>query len=185
MFFPLYVTIFLYSSRYFRLVSALTGALGDIGGRNDFASAIYARCLVCDKPVKSLVPSMLAPLSNNRNTRAFSPDRGSINQLSAGGGFFLDKNIDRGLGPFDRPSSMGLLNGSGGSGSMGFAAWGSSQSSPLSLNLNSQTLPYGTALTTHSGIIQGRSRANSAYDTMTLNQTSLDLPPLQVQSKCI
>lgn len=182
-----------------RLVSALTGALGDIGGRNDFASAVYARCLVCDKPVKSLMPSMLAPLSNNRNTRAFSPGRGSTNQYSAGGGYY-DKSSDRGSVSLDRPSTMDLAQGSIGSGSMGFAAWNTSHSNPLTPNAHTPSQSSG--LTTHSGIIQGIPRATGVFDAITFSagsspsasfkgvsklysevsiiNTSIDLPPLQV-----
>lgn len=191
---------------FFRLVAALTGALGDISGKHDVASAIYARCLICDKPVKSLV---LAPLTSNKGPRAFSPDRGSTNQYSAGGGYY-DKNSDRGF--LDRPSTIGYggmgTGGSIGSGSMGFAAWGSSQnipqphSLPLSPSYSSNGLALAGAIPNHSSFVPGNLRSSSAPDTnnnsegatpsgshkavprvvtdYTVSHSLIDLPPLQV-----
>ena len=87
-----------------RLVGALTAALGDVAGKTNVASAVHARCLVCDKPVKSL---SLAPVSTTK--RAYSPERSSANQYSGGVGGFYDKP---GVGSLVSIASQGSVWGS-------------------------------------------------------------------------
>lgn len=190
----------------FRLVSALTSALGDITGNKDVAAAVYSRCLICDKPVKSLV---LAPLTSNKGPRAFSPDRFSLNQHSAGGGGYYDKSTDKGFA--ERPSTIGsvALQPSLGSmsmesrdGSMGFAAWGgqgSSSSPAKSSHVGGGTPQISQVhnLPTSSSIrITSAPDLNSALNSSQLNtmkrnpartstevkiiRNAMDLPPLQV-----
>jgi hypothetical protein len=173
----------------------LTSALGDITGNKDVASAVYSRCLICDKPVKSLV---LAPLTSNKGPRAFSPDRSS-NQYSAGG--YYDKSIDKGL--LERPSTIATMTGqpsvgsmSLDSGAMGFAAWGSS-TSPVQSHVTSPRINhmnnFPTSSNNHSTSVPD---LNNALDSSKINtikrnpartstevkivRNAMDLPPLQV-----
>jgi hypothetical protein len=95
-----------------RLVAALTGALGDIEGKQDESSATHTRCLICDKPVKSIA---LASLTSSKGARAFSPSHFSSSQHSTPSSFSERETastgsmpVRQGLVPY--PSSAVLLS---------------------------------------------------------------------------
>lgn len=174
----------------------MTSALGDITGNKDVASAVYSRCLICDKPVKSLV---LAPLTSNKGPRAFSPDRQSSNQYSAGGGGYYDKSVDRGI--LERPSTITAMTGQGqpsvGSmtmdSSVGFAAaaWGPSTSPPRTNAISPPTPMKNTvsapdlnnAIDSKLNIVK-RNPARTSTEVKII-RNALDLPPLQVNPPSI
>lgn len=178
----------IHPSHSYRLVAALTSALGDIAGKHDSASAIHARCLICDKPVKSLA---LAPITSAKGPRAMSPDRLSASQRSARGSHH------------DRNLNMSGNNAAIGSGSMGLAAWGSlTQSLPVSpthatLNLmqtahantagvvapRTSSAPDGTTNTTSAPNLQFKNTSRVADLTLSIGSSSADLPPLPVRLK--
>jgi hypothetical protein len=172
----------------------LTSALGDITGNKDVASAVYSRCLICDKPVKSLV---LAPLTSNKGPRAFSPDRQSSNQYSAGR--YYDKSVDRGI--LERPSTIATMTGQGqpsvGSmtmdSSVGFAAaaWGpptspprtNTNSPPTSMKNTVSAPDLNNTLDSKLNMIKKNPARTSTEYKITRN--AMDLPPLQVNPPSI
>lgn len=168
----------------------MTSALGDIAGKHDSASAIHARCLICDKPVKTLA---LAPITSAKGPRAISPDRLSASQRSARGNHH-EKN-------------MTGNNAAMGSGSMGLAAWGSlTQSLPVSpthstlmmqtIHANSHanaagapsqsaqrtsSAPDGATNITTAPSLQFKNTSRVADLTLSIGSSSADLPPLPVR----
>ena len=138
-----------------RLVGALTAALGDIAGKSNVASAVHAKCLVCDKPVKSI---SLAPISTSK--RSYSPERSSNNQYSGGVGGFYDKGLDR------RENS--LATASQGS------AWGSHVIGPTASSADEvPVLPSAGPETASTS-----TKAAKFSSDFTIVRNSIDLPPI-------
>ena len=133
----------------------MTAALGDIAGKTNVASAVHAKCLVCDKPVKSI---SLAPISTSK--RSYSPERSSNNQYSGGVGGFYDKGLDRREGS--------LATASQGS------AWGSHVGGPTASSADDiPNLPGAGPETSSTS-----SKAAKFSAEFTIVRNSIDLPPI-------
>ena len=138
------------------MVGALTAALGDIAGKSNVASAVRARCLVCDKPVKSL---SLAPVSTAK--RAYSPERSSANQYSGGVGGFYDKP---GTGSLVSATSQG-------------STWGSNAilDDGTVIGPATSSVPETASVT--------KSSSSKYSSDFTIIRNSIDLPPIDDNSK--
>ena len=150
-----------------RLVGALTAALGDVAGKTNVASAVHAKCLVCDKPVKSI---SLAPISTSK--RAYSPERSAANHHSGGVGGFYDKGLDRAGGSLVSSASHG-------------SAWGShvGPGASASVEDHSATLAVGPETTTTNNnatdAAATKPSVTSKYSSdFTIIRNSIDLPPI-------
>ena len=135
-------------------MGALTTALGDIAGKTNVASAVHAKCLVCDKPVKSI---SLAPISTSK--RSYSPERSSNTQYSGGVGGFYDKGLDR------RENS--LATASQGS------VWGSHVGGPTASTDDIPVLPGAGPETTSTS-----TKAAKFSTDFTIVRNAIDLPPI-------
>ena len=150
-----------------RLVGALTAALGDVAGKTNVASAVHARCLVCDKPVKSI---LLAPISTSK--RAYSPERSAANHHSGGVGGFYDKGLDRAGGSLVSSASQG-------------SAWGSNVGPGASASIGdpSAALAGGPETTTghnnNTTDAATKPSATAKYSSdFTIIRNSIDLPAI-------
>jgi hypothetical protein len=144
-------------------VNALSFALGDIGGKDSASAAIHTRCLVCDKPVRSLTDH--THTHTHGQSRSNSPDKFSSALGNQAGSGYYDK---RGDGDLVRLNSTGSsIESQSQAGRFGPGS-GQSPDRPSSLPLPSVVAPLSqkelTKITTELSIVR----------------SSLDLPPVTV-----